>query len=434
MSNVKIRDIRVICTEPDGIRLVIVKVETTEPGLYGVGCATFTQRPTPVKAAVEDYLKPFLIGKSVDDIEDIWQSSYVSSYWRNSAVLNNAMSGVDEALWDIKGKMAGMPVYDLLGGKAREAAPVYVHSSGASPQEVGDKMEAFMEKGFHHIRVQVDTPGYATYGSHSGKAKTAQTKSKKEQVSNGPIPITTWLRDYDPAKLYAHPGGVFEPKPYMRSALDLFEHIRGRFGYGVEILHDVHERIPPILGVWFAKEVEKYQLFFLEDLFSPEDNEYFRLVRQQCSTPISMGELWNSPHEVVPMIKDRLIDFIRIHISQMGGITPCRKIAAMGELFNVRTAWHGPGDTSPVGHAANLMLDLNCTNFGIQEAALFGERTKEVFPGSPEVHDGCMWPNGKPGLGIDIDEKLAAKYPFRERAFGGAWDTVRRADGTVVKP
>ncbi|MSQ09044.1 MAG: starvation-sensing protein RspA [Dehalococcoidia bacterium] len=434
MSNVKIRDIRVIFTEPDGIRLVIVKVETTEPGLYGVGCATFTQRPTPVKAAIEDYLKPFLLGKSVDDIEDIWQSSYVSSYWRNSGVLNNAMSGVDEALWDIKGKMAGMPVYDLLGGKAREAAPVYVHSSGSSPQEVGDKMEAFMEKGFHHIRVQVDTPGYSTYGSHSGKAKTAQAKSKKEQVSNGPIPITTWLRDYDPAKLYAHPGGVFEPKPYMRSALDLFEHIRGRFGYGVEILHDVHERIPPILGVWFAKEVEKYQLFFLEDLFSPEDNEYFRLVRQQCSTPISMGELWNSPHEVVPMIKDRLIDFIRIHISQMGGITPCRKIAAMGELFNVRTAWHGPGDTSPVGHAANLMLDLNCTNFGIQEAALFGDRTKEVFPGSPEVHDGCMWPNGKPGLGIDIDEKLAAKYPFRERAFGGAWDTVRRADGTVVKP
>jgi mannonate dehydratase len=434
MSNVKVKDVRVILTEPDNIRLVIVKIDTTEPGLYGVGCATFTQRPTTVKAAVEDYLKPFLVGKSVDDIEDVWQSSYVSSYWRNSGVLNNAMSGVDQALWDIKGKIAGMPVYDLLGGKAREAAPVYVHSSGSTREEVGDKMEAFMEKGFHHIRVQVDTPGYATYGTRGARAKTARARSKKEQVATGPVPVTSWLREYDPKKLYAHPGGVFEPKPYIRSALDLFEYIRGRFGYGVEILHDVHERIPPILGVWMAKEVEKYQLFFLEDLFSPEDNEYFRMVRQQCSTPIAMGELWNSPHEVIPMIKDRLIDFIRIHISQMGGITPCRKIAAMGELFNVRTAWHGPGDTSPVGHAANLMLDLNCSNFGIQEYAIFGERTKEVFPGCPEVRDGCMWPNGKPGLGIDINEKLAAKFPFREREFGGAWDTVRRADGTVVKP
>ncbi len=434
MSKVKIRDVRVILTEPDNIRLVIVKVETTEPGLYGVGCATFTQRPTTVKAAVEDYLKPFLVGKSVDDIEDVWQSSYVSSYWRNSGVLNNAMSGVDQALWDIKGKIAKMPVYDLLGGRAREAAPVYVHSSGGSPEEVGDKMEAFMEKGFHHIRVQVDTPGYATYGTRGAAAKKARARSKKEQVATGPIAVTSWLREYDDKKLYAHPGGVFEPKPYIRSALGLFEYIRGRFGYGVEILHDVHERIPPILGVWLAKEVEKYQLFFLEDLFAPEDNDYFRMVRQQCATPMAMGELWNSPHEVVPMIKDRLIDFIRIHISQMGGITPCRKIAAMGEMFNVRTAWHGPGDTSPVGHAANLMLDLNCTNYGIQEYAIFADRTKEVFPGCPEVRDGCMWPNGKPGLGIDINEKLAAKYPFREREFGGAWDTVRRADGTVVKP
>ncbi|MBI4218844.1 MAG: starvation-sensing protein RspA [Chloroflexi bacterium] len=434
MPAVKIRDIRVILTEPDGIRLVIVKIDTSEPGLYGLGCATFTQRPTAVKAAVEDYLRPFLVGKSVEDIEDIWQSSYVSSYWRNSGVLNNAMSGVDEALWDIKGKMAGMPVYNLLGGKAREAAAVYVHASGTSPQAVGDKVEAFMEQGFHHIRIQVDTPGYATYGTRGARRKRPRAKSKKEQVSNGPIPVTSWLRDYDPDKRYAHPGGVFEPKPYIRSALDLFEYIRDRFGYGVEILHDVHERIPPILGVWLAKEVEKYQLFFLEDLFAPEDQEYFKMVRQLCATPIAMGELWNNPHEVAPMIRDRLIDFIRIHISQVGGITPAKKVAAMGEIFNVRTAWHGPGDTSPVGHAANLMLDLNTYNFGIQEYAIFGERTKEVFPGCPEVRDGFMWPNGKPGLGIDIDEKLAKRFPFKEREFGGAWDTVRRADGTVVRP
>ena len=432
MANPTIRDVRVILTEPDNIRLVIVKVETSEPGLYGVGCATFTQRPSTVVAAVNDYLRPFLIGRDVSDIEDIWQSAYVSSYWRNGPVLNNALSGVDQALWDIKGKMANMPVYDLLGGRAREAAPVYVHTSGDSYEEVGDKMQAFMEKGHHHIRVQVSTPGYATYGNRGAAAGTDTATNR--DVSKGPIPITSWLRDYDDNKLYAHPGGVFEPKPYMRSALGLFEYIRNRFGYGVEILHDVHERIPPILGVWFAKEVEKYQLFFLEDLFSPEDNDYFRIVREQCATPIAMGELYNSPHEIIPMIKDRLIDFMRMHMSQVGGITPAKKFAAMGELFSVRTAWHGPGDTSPVGHAANLMLDLNNYNFGIQEAALFGERTKEVFPGCPEVRDGMMWSNGKPGLGIDVDEKLAAKFPFKEREFGGAWDTVRRADGSMVKP
>ncbi len=430
-SNVTIRNIRTIMTEPDNIRLVIVKVETSEPGLYGIGCATFTQRPTTVKVAVDDYLTPFLVGRNVADIEDIWQSAYVSSYWRNGPVLNNALSGVDQALWDIKGKMANMPVYDLLGGRAREAAPVYVHASGSTKEETADRMAEHMERGHHHIRVQVATEGYASYGSHGASG---DGSINARDVSKGPIPVTSWLRQYDSSKLYAHQGGVFEPKPYLRAALDLFEHIRNRFGYGIEILHDVHERIPPILGVWFAKEVEKYQLFFLEDLFSPEDNDYFRMVRQQCATPIAMGELWNSPHEIIPMIKDRLVDFLRMHMSQIGGLTPGKKIAAMGELFNVRTAWHGPGDTSPVGHAANLMLDLNCHNFGIQEYSIPPQRTVEMFPGFPEVRDGMMWPNGKPGLGIDIDEDMAAKFPHKPREFGGAWDTVRRADGGMVKP
>ena len=232
----------------------------------------------------------------------------------------------------------------------------------------------------------------------------------------------------------SQPPGIFEPTPYIRTALALFEHLRSTVGWDVELLHDVHERIPPIQGVGFAKDVERFKLFFLEDLFPPEDNDYFRIVRQQTSTPLAMGELYNNPHEIIPMIKDRLIDFIRVHISQIGGLTPARKLAALCEAFNVRTAWHGPGDTSPVGHAANLMLDLNAWNFGIQEYAIFRERTREVFPGCPEVRDGYMWANGKPGLGIDVDEALAAKFPFRERAYGGAWNTVRRADGSVVRP
>ena len=430
MTQVTIRDIRVILTEPDGVRLVIVKVETSEPGLYGVGCATFTQRPLPVKSAVEEYLRSFLLGRNVGDIEDIWQSAYVSSYWRNGGVMNNALSGVDQALWDIKGKMAGMPVYDLLGGRAREAAAVYVHASGREPAEVADRVDSFREQGFHHIRVQVDTPGYATYGTKGGEP----SRQDAGDPGGGPRPVTSWVREESPGARYTHPGGIFEPKPYMNSALNLFDHIRNRCGDDFEMLHDVHERIPPIDGVWFAREVERFRLFFLEDLFAPEDQEYFRMVRQQCATPLAMGELWNNPHEVVPMIKDRLIDFIRIHVSQMGGITPCRKLAAMAELFGVRTAWHGPGDTSPVGHAANLMLDLNCWNFGIQEYSIIGDRTREVFPGTPEVRDGHMWSNGRPGLGIDIDENLAARFPHGDYAYGGAWSEVRRADGSIVRP
>ena len=426
MSDLQIRDVRVILTEPDNIRLVIVKIETTEPELYGIGCATFTQRPTAVVSAVNDYLRPFLIGKNPADIEDIWQSSYVSSYWRNGPVLNNALSGVDQALWDIKGKLANMPVYDLFGGKARDAAAVYVHSTGDDLQEVEDRARAFIDQGFHYIRVQVATPGYATYGSRGAVAD--------DSLQTGPRVITDRVTKFDSNTIYAHPGGIFEPRPYIKSALGLFEHIRATIGWDIEILHDVHERIPPIMGVDLAKEVEQYKLFFLEDLFAPEDNDYFRMVRQQTSTPIAMGELYNSPHEIIPMVKDRLLDFMRVHISQIGGLTPARKLAALCEAFNVRTAWHGPGDTSPGGHAANLMLDLNTINFGIQEYAIFQERTQEVFPGCPEVRDGYMWPNGKPGLGIDVDEELAAKYPFKERAFGGAWDTVRRADGGVVRP
>ena len=200
MSDLQIRDVRVILTEPDNIRLVIVKIETTEPELYGIGCATFTQRPTAVVSAVNDYLRPFLIGKNPADIEDIWQSSYVSSYWRNGPVLNNALSGVDQALWDIKGKLANMPVYDLFGGKARDAAAVYVHSTGDDLHEVEDRARAFIDQGFHYIRVQVATPGYATYGSRGAVAD--------DSLQTGPRVITDRVTKFDSNTIYAHPGGI----------------------------------------------------------------------------------------------------------------------------------------------------------------------------------------------------------------------------------
>jgi mannonate dehydratase len=411
----KITDVKVICTAPDNIRLVVVKVETSEPGLYGLGCATFTQRPLAVVTAIEQYLRPYLIGRDPNDIEDIWQASFVSSYWRSGPVLNNAMSGVDMALWDIKGKRAGMPVYELFGGRSRRAADVYVHANGRDVNELEDRVRAYMDQGYRHIRCQIEVRGYSTYGT-GGSQITPQGAQ--------PQPSYRLKTDQRP----------WEPRPYCRLVPKMFEHIRNAVGDEVELLHDVHERVPPIMAIGLAKELEQFKLFFLEDLFAPEDNDYFRILRQQCHTPIAMGELYVNQHEYVPLIKDRLIDFIRIHISDIGGLTPARKLAALCEYFGVRTAWHGPGDVSPVGHAANLQLDLSVHNFGIQEAHLFGERTREVFPGCPEYRDGAMWSNEKPGLGIDVNEELAAKYPFPEHPINGAWPEIRRRDGTVIKP
>jgi mannonate dehydratase len=199
-------------------------------------------------------------------------------------------------------------------------------------------------------------------------------------------------------------------------------------------LHDVHERLPPIQAIRLAKELERFALFFLEDPFAPEDAGYLPLMRQQAAVPLAMGELFVNQAEYVPVIKDRLIDFVRVHISDIGGISMARKLAAFCEFFGVRTAWHGPGDVSPVGHAANLHLDLSCHNFGIQERHVFDDRTREVFPGCPEIRDGSLWPSDAPGLGVDVDEEAAAGYPFPDDSLNGAWPPVRLADGTVVKP
>ena len=414
---VKIRDIKTILTAPNRIRLVVVKVETTEPGLFGWGCATFTQRALVVQTAVDQYLRPFLIGRNVDEIEDIWQSSYMSSYWRNGGVLFNAMSGVDIALWDIKGKRAGMPLYQLLGGKVRHGADCYYHASGASFTEVEESARRGMEQGFRHVRVQVSTPGYAGYGARS-TAPAGPAGAANEAV--GPT----------------NPRAIWEPAPYVRMLPKFFEHMRSKLGDEVELLHDVHERITLNQAVNLCKALEQYRLFFLEDPFPPEDNDHFRILRQQTSIPLAMGELFNTQQEFLPLIKERLIDFIRIHISQIGGLSPARKVAALSEYFGVRTAWHGPGDASPVAHAAQLALELASYNFGVHEGSSFPKETQEVFVGCPEVKNGYMLAQEKPGHGIEVDEKLAAKFPFPPGPpnFDYSWGTTRRSDGTVIRP
>lgn len=402
----KVANVKTICTAPEGIRLVVVKVETDEPGLYGLGCATFTQRPLAVVTAVEEYLRPFLIGRDPGDIEDVYQSAYVSSYWRGGPVLNNALAGVDAALWDIKGKRAGMPVYGLLGGKCRRAVALYAHATGRDFAEVEDEARRYMEEGYRYVRCQISVPGYSTYGS---------------TITPGPQPLGLG-------------GDPWEPTPYCRLIPKLFEHLRSSLGDEVELLHDIHERVPPIQAIGLAKELEPYHLFFLEDPFAPEDIGYFKTLRSQTATPVAIGELFVSPSEYVPLIQERLIDFIRAHVSDIGGLSVARKLAALCEFFGVRTAWHGPGDLSPVGHATNLHLNLACHNFGVQEQHAFDERTREVFPGCPEIRDGYMWPSERPGLGVDIDEVLAAQYPFPEDPLNGGWPPVRRLDGTVVRP
>lgn len=409
LPRLKITDVRAILTAPARSRLVVVKVETDEPGLYGLGCATFTQRARVVAAAVDQYLKPFLVGKDPLTIEDQWQSAFVSSYWRNGPVLSNAISGVDIALWDILGKVAGLPVYQLLGGRCRRAVDTYRHASGETFEEVEDQARRFIEEGYRHVRVQVGLPGVKAYGVRREGDEDGSPENRRTE---------TW-----------------EPAGYCREVPRLFEHLRAALGEDVELLHDVHERVPPIRAIQLAKDLEPYRPFFLEDPFSPEDVGFFEHLRAQTSTPIAMGELFNNPNEWVPLISGRLIDFIRVHISQVGGLTMARKIATLGEFFGVRTAWHGPGDVSPVGHAANVHLDLAVPNFGIQEARAFTQAERDVFPGCPVLEDGYYDVSDHPGLGIDLDEALAAKFPIGDDPpFDMDWGNLRRRDGTIVKP
>ena len=403
----KITNVKAIATRPGGrgSNLVVVKVETSEPGLYGLGCATFTQRAHAVVTAVDKYLNDFCTGKNANNIEDMWQTTYSSSYWRNGPVLNNALSGLDQALWDIKGKRANMPVYELLGGKARMAPPTYTHASGKSPEEVVERVQEYMEMGYRHVRIQM--------GGYSGVSESEPDFRK----SDFGIESDEFMDQY----------------AYIKGVPKMFAAVRKACGDRVELCHDIHERIQPNDAINLCKALEEYRPFFVEDPFSPENIGYFEHLRAQSSVPIAMGELFNSPHEWVEPMSKRWYDYIRIHISQIGGITPAMKVARLGEWFNVKTAWHGPGDTSPVGHAANTHIGLAVWNFGIQEMhRTVSEELQEVFPGAPYSGDGFAHLNEAPGLGVDINEQAAAKWPIAE-SFPG-FGRVRKFDGTSIRP
>jgi len=406
----KITNVKTILTCPEGGNYVVVKVETSEPGLYGVGSATLTTRGAAVATSLTEFLAPFAVGREPANIEDMWQTAYVSSYWRNGPVLNGALCGLDEALWDIKAKRANMPLYQLLGGKSRFAIPTYGHADGKTVEEVSNNVSKYMEAGWKHVRVQLGGYGSPLLSSEAD-FKTAGFGLPGDQLQNN--------------------------QPYVKGTIKLIEHVRKVNGDDVELIHDMHERIEPIEAVNLVKALQQFRMFFVEDPLSPEQMGYFKMIREQCSTPIAMGELFSHPMEWTGLISDRLIDFIRVGFNHVGGITPGLKIARLSEAFGVRSAWHGPGNIDPINHAAQGHVDLTMPNFGIQEDVDFGwgKVIQEVFPGCPQMKKGYMYLNEAAGIGVDIDEKLAARYPFKPFPAGtGFRFPIRKSDGTQIRP
>lgn len=400
---VKIKSVKAIGVRsaPDGrgSNLVVVKVETTEPGLYGLGCATFTQRALAVVTAVDSYLNDFCVGRDVDNIEDMWHSAYVSSYWRNGPVLNNALSGLDQALWDIKGKRANMPVYQLLGGKCRFAIETLGRGNGATPEEVADNVLKEMSEGYRYFRIGSDRGG--------GKG------------------------DFQDAGFGLPKDGYIDDLKDLKDLTRTFEVVRKRCGDEVLLGHDLHERYQPRDVINFCRNIEQYgPISFIEDPLSPENTHWWKQMRESTIVPFAMGELFNNVNEFLDPMVNHYFDFIRIHVSQMGGITPCMKVAKLGEWFNVRTIWHGPGDVSPVGHSAMAHMDLATWNFGAQEGGgEFSDFLTELFPGCLTKKGVYIHVNELPGLGIDINEKMAAKYPITVNNR----NAVRKKDGTVIR-
>ena len=413
---VKIHSIDVINTAPEGINLTVVKINTTQAGLYGFGCATFAYRHELVEKLVKDYLEPLLVGRDVSRIEEIWQLMHQNAYWRNGGIENNAISGIDMALWDIKGKIANMPCYELFGGKIREGVRVYRHADGENIEKVLEKIDSIVSQGVNVVRVQ-----FGGYGQSN-------------------------LSEKNLGKVKNPPQGIYiDPNLYMENTLELFERVNEKYGNSIQLIHDVHGRISVQEAIKFAKKLEKYNIFYLEDALTLDDIGWAKNLREKTSLPIAIGELFNNPSEYKDMISSRLIDYIRVHISQIGGVSPARKLQIFSEAYGVKTAWHGPGDMSPIGHAANIHLGLTSTNFGIQEWSgteppnnviqkidTHDGILEEVFKGMPVLENGYVYANDKPGWGIEIDEKLAKKFPCKKEVV--TWTQTRKFDGSLQRP
>jgi mannonate dehydratase len=403
-----IKDVKVITTSAGArYRWVFLKIVTSEPGLYGIGSANNNYQTAAVIAALESHLKPWLIGKDPDRIEDLWQAAQMRTYWRNGPVNNNVLAAMDMALWDIKGKRAGLPVYSLLGGKARDGVPVYDHQGGKTKEECLERLQKSLADGYRHVRIQCGE-GYG---------------------GGGFIPEGQGNR---PENGYA--GPAFDEELYIDTIPPVFEYLRAKAGFTPKLLHDVHSHMSGVNAVELSRRLQSVQMYFLEDVLPPEQIAWYRNIRQVCSTPQAIGEVFSHPLEVIPLITDRLIDFVRCRVAAMGGITPVRKLAVLCETFGVKTAFQEGGENDPVNQLAAYHIDLSSSAFGIQEENHFPPVVHDMFPGMAEIRKGYLYDSGKPGIGIDIEEGLAAKHPLGPIPNGGAYKTDRTIDGTVVKP
>jgi mannonate dehydratase len=398
----KITSARVIVTSP-GRNFVTLKIET-DAGVYGLGDATLNGRELAVASYLQDHIAPSLIGRDAHRIEDVWQFLYKGAYWRRGPVTMTAIAAVDMALWDIKGKIANLPVYQLLGGASREGVMVYGHANGKDIDETLDNAMRYKEEGYKAIRLQSGVPGLAsTYGV-----------SKDRYF-------------YEPADSDLPTENVWSTEKYMRSVVPLFEKAREKLGWDVHLLHDIHHRLTPIEAGRLGKDLEPFRPFWLEDATPAENQDAFRLIRQHTTTPLAVGEIFNSIWDCKGLIENQLIDYIRATVVHAGGLTHLRRIAALADLYQVRTGCHGATDLSPVCMAAALHFDLSVPNFGVQEYMRHTEETDAVFPHAYTFENGMMHPGEKPGLGVDLDEILAAKYPYK-RAF---LPVNRLEDGTM---
>jgi mannonate dehydratase len=398
----KITDAKVIVCSP-GRNFVTLKIET-EDGLTGVGDATLNGRELAVAAYLTEHIVPLLIGRDARRIEDTWHYLYKGVYWRKGAVTMTAIAAVDMALWDIAGKAANKPVYQLFGGASREEVLVYCHANGETIDKTLDDIKAHAALGYRAIRAQCTTPGQEhAYG-------VAKEGVPYEPAQRGLPKETTWATE-----------------PYLQFAPVLFDRLRRELGSEVQLLHDVHHRLRPIEAARLGKSLEPYHLFWLEDAVPAELQDGFRVIRQHTTTPLAVGEVFDSIYDCYHLIQEQLIDYLRASVVHAGGLTHLRKIAHLAELYHVRMGCHGATDLSPVTMAAALHFDLNVHNFGIQEHMPHSAETDRVFPHAYAYKDGAMYPGDRPGLGVDIDESLAATYPY-QRAY---LPVARLGDGTL---
>ncbi|GAA2640718.1 D-galactonate dehydratase family protein [Dactylosporangium fulvum] len=398
----RIADVRVIVTCPDR-NFVTLKIVTDE-GVYGLGDATLNGRELAVASYLRDHVAPVLIGRDPSRIEDTWQYLYKGAYWRRGPVTMTAIAAVDTALWDILGKVAGLPVYKLLGGRSREGVTVYGHANAETVADVLAEVARFVDLGYRAVRVQTGVPGLAsTYGVSGDKMF------------------------YEPADAAVPTENVWSTERYLANVPGVFGRVREEFGPTLKLLHDVHHRLTPIEAARLGKSLEPYGLTWIEDPVPAELQEGFRLIRQHTTTPVAVGEVFNTVWDCEQLIREQLIDYVRTTVVHAGGISHLRRIFDFAAMYHVRSGSHGATDLSPVCMAAALHVDVAIPNFGLQEYMRHTEATDAVFPHGYHYEDGYLFPSETPGLGVDINEELAARYPYRPASL----PVNRLEDGTV---